>query len=102
MPTGAKSGVSKAIEKGVLGVVEVPSADQGGPGSSAKVPEPASQVSPSSFKGEILLKGCKQVMSHISMPMLATLYHHGDGTAPSFVALTTHKARHYFVDIRLQ
>ena len=32
------------------------------------------------------------------MPMVATLYHYGDGTAPPFKALTLHKARHYFIE----
>ena len=37
-------------------------------------------------------------MSHISMPMLGTLYHHDDRTAPFFVAPKSHEARHCFVE----
>ena len=48
MPNGTVSGVSEAITKGVLGVMGVPSVNQGGPSSSVEVPAPASQVSPSS------------------------------------------------------
>ena len=48
MPNGTISGVSEAITKGVLGVMGVPSVNQGGPSSSIEVPAPASWVSPSS------------------------------------------------------
>ena len=44
MPNGTISGVSKAIEKGILGVMGVPSDSQGGPSSSVKVSAPASQL----------------------------------------------------------
>ena len=47
VPHGTIGGVSKAIEKGVLGVMGVPSANQGGPNSIFEVPAPASWVSPS-------------------------------------------------------
>ena len=57
VPTGAISGVSKAIEKGVPGVVEVSRFNQGGPGSSFKVLAPASQVSPTSFQGAVFPGG---------------------------------------------
>ena len=59
VPTGIISGVSTVIEKGVPGVVEAPSADQGGSSSSVAVPAPASQVSPSSFQTAVLLEGCR-------------------------------------------
>ena len=59
MPTGIICGVSKVIEKGVLGIVEASSINQGGPSSSFKVPAPASQVPPSSFQGAVFAKGCK-------------------------------------------
>ena len=42
MPNNTIGGVSKAIEKGVPGVAEVPSVNQGGPSSSVEVPAPAS------------------------------------------------------------
>ena len=32
------------------------------------------------------------------MPMFATIYHHDDGTVPSFIALTLHEVRYYFVE----
>ena len=92
MPTGTISRFSKAIEKGVLGVIEASSVNQGGPGNSAKVLAPISQVLHTSFQGAVFLEGCKQIMSHISMPILATFYHHDDETAPSFVVLKSHKA----------
>ena len=37
-------------------------------------------------------------MTHTSMPMVATLYHHDNGTAPPFIMPTPHEARHYFVE----
>ena len=59
VPNGTISGVSKEIEKGFLGVVGLPSVNQGGTSSSVKVPVPASRVSLSSFQGVLLLEGCK-------------------------------------------
>ena len=59
VPNGTISGVSKAIEKGILGVMGVASDSQGGPSSSVKVPAPASQLSPSSLQGALFLEGCK-------------------------------------------
>ena len=44
MPNGTISGVSKAKDKGILGVVGAPIVNQGGPSSSVKVPTSASQV----------------------------------------------------------
>ena len=48
MPNSTIGGVSKAIEKGVLGVVGVPSVNQGGPSSSVEVSAPSNRVSPCS------------------------------------------------------
>ena len=53
MPNGTINGVSKAIEKGVPGVMGAPSVNQGGASSSVEIPAPASQGSPSSFQGAL-------------------------------------------------
>ena len=42
MPIGAISGVSKAIQKGVQGILEVPYVKQEGPSSKVEVSAPAS------------------------------------------------------------
>ena len=92
MPIGT---ISTMIEKGVPGVMEAPSINWGGPTSSAKVPLSASQVSPSRSQSAVLTGGCRQVASHVSMPMVATLYYHDNGTVPPFVSPTLHKVRNY-------
>ena len=56
---GTVSGVSTVIEKGLPGIVEVPSVNWGGPSSSVKVLAHTRQVSPSSLQGAVLLEGCR-------------------------------------------
>ena len=57
MPSSTKSGASKVIEKGVAGVIEVSSVNQGGPSGSIVILAPASQVSPTSFQGAVFPGG---------------------------------------------
>ena len=92
VPTGAISGVSKAIEKGVPGVVEVSRFNQGGPGSSFRYLHLLVRCHPLASKVLYFPEGFKQITSHTPMPMLATLYHHDDGTLNSFLALKSHEA----------
>ena len=49
VPISMISGVSTIIEKGVPGVMEAPSVNQGEPSINVEVPAPAILVSPSSF-----------------------------------------------------
>ena len=99
LPTSTTSGVSSTvIEKGALGVVEAPSVNKDRASSSVEVPTHANKVTPSSFPSATPPKGCGLVFSLRLMPILATFYHHDDGTALPFVVPTPNEVRHYFVE----